>query len=76
MKLIKSKDNVMRATKIQVLNTGSQGRTVILRHAIQHLIPLEVKASEGQLQTVNIVFKIVLSHHLTSFFFRTFRLSS
>lgn len=62
--LLKSKDNFVRAAKIQVLNTGSHGRPVILRRAIQHLIPLEVRASEGQLQTVNIVIRIVLSHYI------------
>ena len=44
--MLRSKDNVVRAAKIQVLNKAeSQRRPVILRRAIQHLIPLEVKAS-------------------------------
>ena len=44
--LLRSKDNVVRAAKIQVLNKAeSQRRPVILRRAIPHLIPLEVKAS-------------------------------
>ena len=40
--LLKSRDNVVRSAKIQVLNTDAQRRPTVLRRAVQHLIPLEV----------------------------------
>ena len=43
--LPKSKDNIVRSAKIQVLNTDAQGRLIVLRLTIQHLIPLEVNNS-------------------------------
>ena len=43
--LLKSRDNVVRSAKIQVLNTDAQRRPTVLRRAVQHLIPLEVNHS-------------------------------
>ena len=40
--LLKSRDNVVRSAKIQVLNTDGQRRPTVLRRTVQHLIPLEV----------------------------------
>ena len=43
--LLKSRDNVVRSAKIQVLNTDAQRRPTMMRCTIQHLIPLEVNHS-------------------------------
>ena len=43
--LLKSRDNVVRSAKIQVLNTDAQRRPTVWRRAVQHLIPLEVNHS-------------------------------
>ncbi|XP_073239982.1 uncharacterized protein [Porites lutea] len=43
--LLKSRDNVVRSAKIQVLNTDAQRRPTMLRRAVQHLIPLAVNHS-------------------------------
>ena len=40
--LIKSKDNVIRAAKVIVVNSG-KGRTIELRQPIQYLVPLRVR---------------------------------
>ena len=42
---LKSRDNVVRSAKIQVLNTDAQRRPTVLRRAVQHLIPLEANHS-------------------------------
>ena len=40
--LLKSRDNVVRSAKIQVLNTDAQRRPTVLISAVEHLLPLEV----------------------------------
>ncbi|CAB3981532.1 Hypothetical predicted protein [Paramuricea clavata] len=39
--LIRSRDNVVRAAKVRVVNSD-EGRSIVLRRPIQHLIPLEL----------------------------------
>ena len=51
--LLKSRDNVARSAKIQVLNTDAQRRPTVLRRAVQHLIPLEVNHSLEMLKNVD-----------------------
>ena len=51
--LLKSRDNVARSAKIQVLNTDAQRRPTVLRRAVQHLIPLEVNHSLEMLKKVD-----------------------
>lgn len=51
--LLKSRDNVVRSAKIQVLNTDAQRRPTVLRHAAQHLIPLGVNHSLEMLKNVD-----------------------
>ena len=43
--LLKSRDNLVRSAKIQVLNTDAQMRPTVLRRTLQHLVPLEVNHS-------------------------------
>lgn len=43
--LLKSRDNLVRSAKIQVLNTDAQRRPTVLRRTVQHLVPLEVNHS-------------------------------
>ena len=51
--LLKSRDNVVRSAKIQVLNTDAQRRPTVLRRPVQHLIPLEVNHSLEMLKNVD-----------------------
>ena len=51
--LLKSRDNVVRSAKIQVVNTDAQRRPTVLRRAVQHLIPLEVNHSLEMLKNVD-----------------------
>ena len=44
--LITSKDGVVRAARVRVINQGS-GKSTMLRRPVQHLIPLEIR-SDGE----------------------------
>ncbi len=45
--LIRSRDNVIRAAKVRVVNSD-EGRSIVLRRPIQHLIPLELPSTSEE----------------------------